>query len=203
MMTRKIFFAFILLFLLITSAYARPRAAIRAFENRTEDEKVPAGAVMDMMVTEINKAGIFDLMERERLDYIRDEILLGQSGLMDPETAPKVGKIKGVQYTMTGAITLYYYDEKGSGIAIPIIGSMTTAKTAYVLLEIRVMNNDTGQIVYTSDQLGTAKHVARGAVAYQGFFIGSYRKTTGGILATATRDAVMKHVEAMKRIAWE
>ena len=202
-MIRKIIFTGILALTLATSAYAIPRAAVRAFENRTEDEKVPAGAVMDMMVTEVKKAGIFDLMERERLDYIADEIRLGQSGLMDPSTAPKVGKIKGVQYTMTGAITMYYYDEKGSGIAIPIIGNMTTAKTAYVLLEIRIIDNDTGEIVYTSDQLGTAKHVAKGSVAYQGFFIGSYKKTTGGILATATRDAVMKHVNAMRKINWE
>ena len=202
-MIRKILFAGILTLTLVSSSYARPRATVRAFENRTDDEKAPAGAVMDMMVTEVNKAGIFDLMERERLDYIADEIRLGQSGLMDPETAPKVGKIKGTQYTMTGAITMYYYDEKGSGIAIPIIGSMTTAKTAYVCLEIRVMNNDTGQIVYAHNELGTAKHAARGAVAYKGFFIGSYKKTTGGILAAATRDAVMKHVDAMRKIKWE
>ena len=189
---------------LASSASALPRMAVRAFEDRTEDGKAPAGAVMDMMVTELNKAGVFDLMERERLDYIAEEIRLGQSGLMDPSTAPAVGKIKGVQYTMTGAITLYYYNEKGSGFALPVLGSATQAKTAYVILDIRIIDNSTGQIVYTSDQTGQAKQIAKGAIAaYKGFYIGSYNRTTGGLLATATRDAVMKHVNAIKNIYWE
>lgn len=186
------------------SACARPRLAVRAFEDRSEEGKAPAAAVMDMMVTELDNAGVFDLMERERLDYVADEIRLGQSGLMDPSTAPKVGKIKGVQYTMTGAITLYYYSEKGSGFVIPLLGMATQAKTAYVMLDLRVIDNSTGQIVYTSSQLGQSKQILKGSAAmYKGFFIGSYNRTTGGILANATRDAVMKHVDAMKAIHWE
>ena len=196
--------ALIFVLALAGSAYALPRMAVRAFEDRSEEGKAPAGAVMDMMVTELNKAGVFDLMERERLDYIAEEIRLGQSGLVDPSTAPAVGKIKGVQYTMTGAITLYYYSEKGSGFALPILGSATQAKTAYVMLDIRIIDNSTGAIIYTSNQLGQSKQVAKGALAtYKGFFIGSYNRTTGGILASATRDAVMKHVAAIKAIEWK
>ena len=189
---------------LVSSAEARPRLAVRAFEDKSEEGKAPAGAIMDMMVTELSKAGVFDLMERERLDYIADEIKLGQSGLMDMSTAPKVGKIKGAQYSMTGAITLYYYSEKGSGFVLPILGMATQAKTAYVMLDLRVIDNSTGEIVYTSSQLGQSKQVLKGSAAtYKGFFIGSYNRTTGGILANATRDAVMKHVDAMKAMHWE
>ena len=201
---RKILVASMLLLCLAECAFARPRLSVRTFEDRSEEGNAPAGAVMDMMVTELNKAGVFDLMERERLDYIADEIRLGQSGLMDPSTAPKVGKIKGVRYMMTGAITLYYYAEKGSGFAIPILGSATQAKTAYVVLDIRIIDTSTGEIVYTSDQVGEAKQVATGAIAaYKGFFIGSYKRTTGGLLATATRNSIMKHVNAIKAREWE
>ncbi|MBR0095436.1 MAG: hypothetical protein IJP91_09175 [Synergistaceae bacterium] len=186
------------------SAVARPRMAVRMFEDRTEDGDAPAGAVMDMMVTELSKAKVFDLMERERLDYIADEINLGQSGLMDPATAPKVGKIKGVNYTMTGAITLYYYDEKGAGIAIPIIGGASQKKTAYVVLDIRIIDNTTGEIIYTGDQVGTSRRDANGAIAaYKGFYIGGYKRQYGGILGSATREAVMKHVAAISSRHWE
>ena len=196
--------AVILVLVLAGSACAKPRMAVRAFEDRTEEGKAPAGAVMDMMVTELNKAGLFSLMERERLDYVAEEIKLGQSGLMDPSTAPKVGRVKGAQYSMTGAITVYYYSEKGSGFAVPVLGFATQAKTAYVMLDIRVIDNSTGEIVYTSAQLGESKQVAKGAAAaYKGFFIGSYNRTTGGILANATRNAVMKHVDAMSAVYWE
>ena len=201
---RKVLAVLALVMVFAGSACANPRLAVRAFEDRSEEGKAPAGAIMDMMVTELNKADVFDLMERERLDYIADEIKLGQSGLMDPSTAPKVGKIKGVQYTMTGAITAYYYSEKGSGFVVPVLGFATQAKTAYVMLDLRVIDNSTGQIVYSSNELGQSKQVMKGAAgAYKGFFIGSYNRTTGGILANAARDAVMKHVNAMKAMHWE
>lgn len=196
--------AVILLLCAISPAYGLPRLSVRAFEDRTPDNDAPASAVMDMMVTELDKAGIFSLLERERLDLIAAEQKLNIEGLVDPDSAIKVGKLKGAQYMMTGAITLYYYDEKGKGIALPVLGSASTARTAYVMLEIRIFDNSTGEIVYTSDQLGTAKREAKGAIAaYRGFFIGKYARTTGGILASATRDAVMKHVSAMKMQNWE
>lgn len=198
------FLAVLFVLCLVSSASALPRLAVRSFEDKSEDGKAPASAVMDMMVTELNKAGVFDLMERERLDYVADEIKLGQSGLMDMSTAPKVGRIKGAQYSMTGAITYYGYHEKGSGFAVPVLGFATQAKTGYVMLDIRIIDNSTGAIVYSDNQLGEAKQVMKGAAAaYKGFFIGSYNRTTGGILATATRDSVMKHVAAMKAIDWE
>ncbi len=184
---------------------SKPRLAVRTFEDKTEDQKAPANAVMDMMITEINKSGIFDLMEREKLNYIADEIELSQSGLMDPETAPQLGKIKGVQYTMTGAITLYYFNEKKSGITLPVIKSTALSKTAYVLLEIRIFDNSTGQIIYASDQLGTATQKTRGNPnpKEQLIFSGGYQTVYSGILAQATRDAVIKHVQEIKNRDWE
>ena len=194
----------VVLLLTCSMAEARARLAVRAFEDRTEEGDAPAAAVMDMMVTELDKAGVFDLIERERLDYVMEEIRLGQSGLMDPETAPEVGKIVGAQYTMTGAITLYHYSEKAGGIVLPIIGGAAEAKTAYVVLEIRIIDNSTGRIVYTADQQGKAKREMKGfGAAYKGFYVGSFKRTYGGILGTATRDAVLKHVAAIKGYVWE
>ncbi|MBQ3653500.1 MAG: hypothetical protein II954_03670 [Synergistaceae bacterium] len=198
------FLAVILVLFCAVSSQAKPRVTVRAFEDRTEEGKAPAPAVMDMMVTELSKAGVFDLMERERYDYITEEIRRGQSPFMDPSTAPAIGKVKGVQYIMTGAITLYKYAEKANGFVIPIIGTGAQAKTAYVVLDIRILDTSTGAVVYASDQVGQAKQVAKGTIAaYKGFFIGGYKRETGGILAAATRDAVMKHVAALKAHSWE
>ena len=194
----------VLCLLAYSAAEARPRLAVRAFEDRSEEGDAPAGAVMDMMVTELDRAGVFDLMERERLNYITEELALSESGLMDPETAPKLGKLKGAQYSMTGAITLYHYNEKAGGIVLPVIGTASEAKTAYVVLEIRIIDNSTGQIVYTADQEGKAKRESKGfGGGYKGFYVGQYKKTYGGILGSATRDAVLKHVAAIKARHWE
>ena len=185
------------------NARSKPRMAVRSFVDRTGESQAAAGAIMDMMVSELSKAKVFSLMERERFDeYLGKEITLGQSGLIDPSTAPAVGKLKGLQYTMTGAITLFYYSEKASGVAIPVLGMATQAKTAYVVLDIRILDNVTGEIVYASDQTGQAKQVAKGAaVTDKRFFIGSYSKQTGGLLQEAARDAVRKHVSAIRNLS--
>ena len=203
---RKIFVGIVIVLLLsmVGSAFALPRLAVRKFEDNSEEGKAPAGAIMNMMVTELSKAKIFNLVERENLNYIADEIALGQSGLMDPSTAPAVGKVKGAQYSMDGAITMYYYDENGKGILVPVIGGATQKKTAYVVLDIKIIDNSTSEIVYAESQVGTAKRAMKGAIGgYKGFYIGAYKKETGGILAEATRQAVMKHVNAINAEDWE
>ena len=204
----KIFVSVIVLLLLlmsmIGSAFALPRLAVRKFEDKSGDGKAPADAIMNMMVTELSKAKIFNLVERENLSYIADEIALGQSGLMDMSTAPAVGKVKGAQYSMDGAITMYYYDEKGSGILIPVIGGATQKKTAYVVLDIKIIDNSTSEIVYAETQVGSAKRAMKGAIGgYKGFYIGTYTKESGGILAEATRQAVIKHVTAINAEDWK
>ena len=77
----------------------------------------------------------------------------------------------------------------------------TQAKTAYVMIDLMIIDNVTGEIIYANNQYGEAKQVAKGAGAsYKGFFIGGYSKKTGGILAEATRNAVIKHVSAIQAL---
>ena len=209
-MKAKKFFSVVLIFVLalivtLTSeAQAKPRLTVRQFENKTGERSVPAAAITDMMVTELGEAGIFNLLERERLDYVTDELALAQSGLMDSATAPQIGKLKGAEYTMTGAVTLYHYTTRGGAIGLAVIGGVAAAKTAYVTLDIRIIDNTTGEIVYTNVEEGRAtREIAGGAGGYRGFFVGGGQATYGGILAAATRDAVIKHVNRMSSYDWD
>ena len=198
------FLAVLFVICLVASADARPTLTVRAFDDESENGDAPAGAIMNMMVTELYKAGLFNLVEREKLHYVYDEIRLAQRGLMDMSTAPNTDKLTIAKYTMTGAITAYHYHEKGNKIAIPVLEFKAQAKTAYVMLDIRIIDNETSETVYAENMLGESKQAEKGAaVKYKGFFIGSYNNKTGGILATATRNAVMKHVAALKLVNLE
>jgi curli biogenesis system outer membrane secretion channel CsgG len=189
--------------LFAAEAGAKPRLAVRTFDNKTGrgSFSAPAQAITDMMTTELHNAGIFSLMEREKLDFVADEIRLGQSGLVDPSTAPEVGKIKGAQYTMTGAITVYFYNAGGGAVVLPgMAGVMAASRTAYVTLDIRVIDNTTSEVVYAAAADGKAQREAAGVLTrYGGFASANY----GGILASATRDSVAKHVAAMRQYDWE
>ena len=187
----------------IEALYAMSRVTVRHFEDRTQEKDASAPAVMDMMVTELDKSGVFELVDRESLYHVAEELKLSQQGLVDPSMILEIGKLHSTQYSMEGTITLYYH-EKGKGFVLPIVGSVTVAKTAYIHLEIRSADNTTGRIVYSSEQLESSRQDAKGSLGgYKGFFIGEYKRTYGGILASATRDAVMKHVTAIKARNWE
>ncbi|MBQ7544835.1 MAG: SEL1-like repeat protein [Synergistaceae bacterium] len=176
------------------------RLAVRTLDDKCDIGKKTASAITDLMIDELGNTHLFALMEREHFDdYLGREVNIGQSGLVDPSTAPSVGKMKGIQYHMMGSIMFCKYYEKGSGVVIPILGIATQSKTAYVVIHIRIVDSSTGEIVYTARQTGSYKQTSKGASAnYRGFFIGGYSKETGGLLEQAALDAVMKHVSAIK-----
>ena len=72
--------------------------------------------------------------------------------------------------------------------------------TALVMLDIRIIDNQTGEVVYAAAEYGTAKREVGGLVTrYGGFASGSY----GGILAAATREAVKRHISSLESLYWE
>ena len=182
-----------------SNAFSRPRLAVLPFEDRSEGKNAPAAAIINMMQTELHKTGLFTLIEREQLNKLLEEVKFGQSGLVDQATAPKIGRQLGAQYYMTGAITLYYYSEEASGFAFPVLGTSTKAKTAYAALDIRIVNTETGEIVYTSGQTGQATQTSKKS----GITGTNYRRMTEGLLSMATLDSVVKHVSAIRTHAWK
>ena len=184
--------------ILPSALYALPRLAVRKFDNKTDNPAVPSSAITDMMITELGKTGIFNLIEREALNYAAEEIRLSQSGLVDSSTMIKAGKITGAQYSMTGAITMYFWHEKGSDkIFRSLTGGVPEEKTAYVMLDIRIIDNATGENVYTHNELGSAKRSASVSAS------GGIMRTYGGELEEAARNAVKKHAEEIMRYEWE
>lgn len=193
---RALFLGVLAVFFTLTAVVeAKPRLAVREFTNKAGGN-VPASAITEMMTTELYEAGLFTLVEREKLKYVGEEIRLSQSGLMDESTAPELGRIKGAQYSMTGAVTEYHYKAAGGAIPIPGVGGIGGASnTAYVTLDIRIINNETGEVAYAAAERGASNQTLGGLITkYGGFGAGKIN----GILAAATRKAVIKHVESMR-----
>jgi curli biogenesis system outer membrane secretion channel CsgG len=97
-------------------------------------------------------------------------------------------------------VTQYRFNASGGFLPIPGIGGGGLAsRTALVALDIRIIDNETGEVVYAASESGTARREVSGlATRYGGFATGSY----GGILAAATREAVMRHVSNLKPQTW-
>ena len=83
-------------------------------------------------------------MERDKLAYVMKEQDLGASGRFDPSTAARIGKIIGVEYIITGAVTEYGQSKSGGGG-----GGFHFGKKGYhASVDVRMVNATTGEIVF-------------------------------------------------------
>ncbi|GLH72420.1 hypothetical protein GETHLI_09220 [Geothrix limicola] len=120
----------------------------------------------DLFTTEIVEKGKnkIRVIERERLNEIRDELQFQQSGEVDTATVQKIGKLLGVKYVMTGKVTRFAYKEggfssgwgvgalvgkvTGSGMAGAVAGSVNVKKASFTgRLDIRLISVETGEIL--------------------------------------------------------
>ena len=135
----------LLTFFFAASSWAKPRVAVMDFENKAQygGWRLGRGAA-DMLTTEMVKMGTMDMFERDRLSTIIKEQNLGASGRVDPSTAAKIGKIIGVQYIITGAVTEYGRSRAGGGGRGIKVGKTDYSST----VDIRMIDAVSGRIVF-------------------------------------------------------
>jgi curli biogenesis system outer membrane secretion channel CsgG len=131
-------------------AGGKPRIAVLEFKNKADNQWWGHGgaeAAQDVFVTELVKSGKFTVVDRERLDAMMQEKGLQQSGDIDPKTAIKLGKILGLNYLLTGAVTEYGNTDVGGGG-----GGVSAGKRKFVAaLNARLINASTGEVVWADE----------------------------------------------------
>lgn len=150
----NILLCIIMLLSCAASANAGDKAliAIMDFENKAQygGRKIGSGA-SDMLATHIVKTGAFRVMERDKLATIMKEQKLGLSGLVDSSSAVRVGKLLGVQYIVTGAVTEYGHSKSGGGG-----GGVRVGKKGYqAAVDVRMIDAETGEIVFADTGSGS------------------------------------------------
>jgi TolB-like protein len=78
------------------------------FNNKTglEDLNALQKGMAIMLITDLAKVDKLQVVERIKMQALLDEMNLGATGLVDPSSAPKVGKMLGAYYLSSGDITL-------------------------------------------------------------------------------------------------
>ena len=157
-------FSCVMVLMFLTTAWAKDRVAIMDFENKSQHGGWRLGrGASDILTTELVKTGKFNVMERDRLAAIIQEQNLGASGRIDPSTAARIGKIIGVEYIITGAITEYGQSQASGGGRGVNIGK----KGYHATVDIRMINTVTGEIVFAD----SASH-SKSAINVRVFGIG-------------------------------
>lgn len=148
-------------------AAAKPRVAVIEFKDKTSHyySWYEAGrAAQDMFVTELVKSGKYRVIDREQLAALMQEKNLSLSGEIDPKTAVKAGKLLGVEYFVTGALTELGVANRGA--RVPGVFGMPSVRVGSqkmdASIDARMINTTTGEIVWAD----TAKEETSDASVY-------------------------------------
>lgn len=113
--------------------------------------KVGTGMV-DMLTNALVETGCFRIVERKRMKDLTNEQALGQSGMVNANSAAQVGQMTGAQMMVMANITEFKEKESG-GIAggllrnSPIKLGAVGKTTAHLGMIIRIANVSTGEIL--------------------------------------------------------
>jgi curli biogenesis system outer membrane secretion channel CsgG len=193
-MRSKTLFAFVLMVVATTvMAAEKPVLAVNEFKNETSAGWWYGGAgrdLADMLTNELQATGKFKMVEREKLAAVLDEQDLADSGRIKKGTGAKIGKLTGAKYIVTGSLSAYEEDVASTGGGLSFRGISVGGKkeSAYLAVDLRVIDTTTGEIEFTRTVEGRS---SGGGVA-----VGVYRGGFGGNLAKQNKTPAGKAIRA-------
>ena len=162
----------------------------------------------EMLTTALDNTGRFVLLERAAIQDIKNEIAI-TGDLGTKQTQVKKGNLLGAQMLVRGAVTEFEPHRKhgGGGISLGGISVGGGGNEATVTIDIRFVDPNTSQILFTAKAEGSSTSQSGGAA----FQIGSLGVHGGGgsnqPIEKATRDAIEKAVkivvDKMAPLPWE
>ncbi|MCI0494725.1 hypothetical protein L0Z72_06925 [candidate division KSB1 bacterium] len=221
-MNRRLIFniALSLALLLILAAIApaqspkalKKRVAVFAFEDKTDHTwhwwtGQPVGQGMaDMLVTELVKSGKYKVIERQEIEKILSEQKMGQTGLVTPESAAKVGQLLGVELAVIGSVTEFGHKKSDTGGRIKGFGLGVSSTAASVGIDVRFINTNTGEIL-AADNVREEESKKGLSVSTPQVDFKNQNDFDESVVGKATRKAVQKIMTMLDdksaTIAWE
>lgn len=143
-----------------------------------------------MLSNELAATGAFRIVERSKLESVIEEQNLAASGRVREGTGARIGKLTGAQYLVAGTVTAYEEDTKGTGGGISFGGVSLGGKSseAYLAVDIRVINSETGEVDFVRTVEGRSKST--------GISLGVYKGGFGGSLAQENKTPAGKAIRA-------
>lgn len=184
----------------------KKRIAVSTFEDKSGSGYNHLGSgVADMLTTALVKSGKFIVIERNELDKVLAEQKLGESGLVTEQTAPKLGKLLGADLFVIGSVTECGTKEGNIGGNIPLFGGSITKKTARTVVDIRLVNTTTGEIIAAETKEGSESTTGV-SVRYEDIDFNNTSNWNDTDIGKATREAIDGVVELitenMSKIPW-
>jgi curli biogenesis system outer membrane secretion channel CsgG len=188
----------------LASAQPKKRIAVSRFNDGAHYHGCGTG-IADMLATALVKSGKFIVIERQDLDKVLDEQRLGASGVITAETAPAMGKVLGVDMVVVGSVSELGTKKSDIGGGASLFGVGISSKGARAVVDIRLINTTTGQIMAAESEEGTESSIGFHG-RYEDINFSDMNAWDDTDLGKAAREAINKCVdliaENMESIPW-
>ncbi|MBI5816629.1 MAG: hypothetical protein HZB29_13585 [Nitrospinae bacterium] len=138
-------------------AYNGPKArlAVNKFTVKSAKGKGDLGqGLSDMLTTALFHSNRFIVLDRSDIGAVTAEQDLAATGRIKKETAAPIGQLEGAELVVTAAVTAFEPDAGGGigGVGVPVGGGAFFGvggggKTAYMAIDMKVVDTKTGRIV--------------------------------------------------------
>ncbi len=187
-------------------AQLKKRVAVSRFEDRSGSGYHSLGeGIADMLVTALVKSGKFIVIERQEIERVLHEQQFGESSMVTPESAPKVGQILGAELFVVGSISEFGQKESNISGGVSLFGGGITSKQSRAVVDIRLVNTTTGEIIASENEEGTESSTGI-SVRYEDIDFSNQNSWNDTDIGKATREAINKCVklitENMAKISW-
>ena len=153
--------------------YSTVRTAVAAVFKTDQD--IGRG-IQAMMVTRLSKDGKLTLVERSKVDTLMKEQDFSSSNRVKQGTGPKIGRIRGADAMLLGDIVAFGRDDRkvsaaGGGIigrGIGGVGAMMKHDKAVVVIDFRLVDAETSEIILTGEARGESERKSKGLGALAG-----------------------------------
>ena len=192
---KKLLLTFLAVSLLLT-LFSQPLAAegdkirigVLRFTNQTAAgwwNAQVASELSDMLASELVSTKAFSVLERKEIDAVLGEQDLSASDRVSAKTKVKMKKLKGAQYLIAGTVSAYEENIKGAGGGVRVgpVSLGGSKDKAYIAVDMKLIDTETGEIVDARTIEATAKGKALGAgLSLRNFSVdgGDYEKTPTG-----------------------
>jgi len=117
------------------------RVGVVNFQNKTPSRVLGIGeAAADILGTILQKTDRFIVVPQQDIDSILSQQKMGATGIINPDTAAKMGEVMGLNAIVTGAVTAYSEAEEGTDF---IVGK-SKKQIARVTVDYRIVDTSTG-----------------------------------------------------------
>ena len=116
----------------------------------------------DMLTNELVKNKNYEVMERAQLAQVMQEQRLGATGAVDDSTAAQMGKLIGLNYIVYGKVLSAGAELREEGNDFGKFSTKKEVLEAKVMINVRMVDANTGAIVVSQQAKGVIKKKAGG-----------------------------------------